>query len=312
MTTARTGQASTIAQLDAPDFLDALDPKAELGEHTDHTVTHRPVPWYRIPSLVCGLSILLVLIVLAVFAPWIAPYNPNAQNVADGLAPVSAAHWLGTDVLGRDVWSRLLYAGRIDLLIGLTAVIPPFVIGVTLGTIAGFRPGRLETLIMRISDVVMAFPFYVLVAALVFSVGAGMLSIYLAVALVTWASYARIMQGQVATARTSDYVAAARSGGIGTTRILWHHILPNTIAQAVVYAVSDMVVMILSVVTLSYLGLGIAPPTPEWGSMISDGQPFLSTHWVLSTAPGIAVVITGIGLGLIGDGLARLIQREAA
>jgi peptide/nickel transport system permease protein len=298
-----------LGGLDPPDFLDPIDPDAAGGQETPGSV-HATVAWYRIPSLVVGLGLLLVLVVLAAFAPLLAPYNPDAQSLGNTLAPASGAHWLGTDELGRDVWSRILYGGRIDLLVGMTAVIAPFLIGVTLGTIAGFRPGRLESLIMRISDVVMAFPFYVIVAALVFAIGTGLGGIYIAIALVTWASYARIMQGQVASVREGDYVAAARSGGLGTARILWRHVLPNTIGQAVVYSVSDMVVTILSVVTLSYLGLGISPPTAEWGSMISEGQPFLSTHWLLSTTPGLAVVVTGMTLGLVGDGLARLLQRE--
>jgi peptide/nickel transport system permease protein len=298
------------ASFTPPDFLDAHDPDGELGPENPGSV-HALAAWYRNTSLVCGLGLLSVLVALAAFAPLIAPYGPNDQLLGDTLAPVSGAHWLGTDELGRDIWSRLLYGGRIDLLVGVTAVIAPFIIGVTLGTIAGFRPGRLESVIMRISDVVMAFPFYVIVAALVFSIGTGIEGIYIAIALVTWASYARIMQGEVATVRGSDYVAAARSGGLGTARVLWRHILPNTIGQAVVYSVSDMVVTILSVVTLSYLGLGVSAPTAEWGSMISEGQPFLSNHWLLSTAPGLAVVVTGIALGLVGDGLARLLRREA-
>ncbi len=214
--------------------------------------------------------------------------------------------------LGRDILTRILYGGRTDILVGITAVIPPFIIGTVLGAIAGFRSSFLASVVMRLSDIVMAFPFYVLVAALVFAVGTGLKGIYIAVAVVTWASYARIMHGQVAAARSADYVQAARAGGLGPLRILTRHVLRNTLGQAIVYAVSDMVTMILSIVTLSYLGLGIAPPAPEWGSMISEGQPFLSTHWEFSTSPGIAVVLTGIGLGLIGDGLARYMRREVA
>jgi peptide/nickel transport system permease protein len=162
--------------------------------------------------------------------------------------------------------------------------------------------------VMRLVDVVVAFPFYVLIIALVFVLGTGERSIYIAITAVGWVSYARIIRGEILVAKRLDYVAAAQSGGLSNARVILRHILPNVITQAIVYAMSDIVQDILAIVTLSYLGLGIAPPTADWGSMISDGQNFLTTHWQLSTIPGFAVVVTGLGLSLLGDGLADVLR----
>lgn len=266
--------------------------------------------WYKIPSLVGGLSLLGLLLLAAILAPWLTPFGPTQQFVGDVLAPPSRDHWLGTDHLGRDVFTRVLHAARIDLRVGLTAVIPPFVIGSTLGLVAGYFGGLVGSAIMRAADVVMAFPYYVLVIALVFVIGPGVGGIYLAVALVVWSSYARIVHGEVLSAKRSDYVLAARAAGLGHFRVMRRHVLPNTISQAVVYSTSDAVVIILGVVTLSFLGLGVPPPTPEWGSMISDARPFITASPHLVIAPGLAVVITGLSLSLIGDGLARALRRE--
>jgi peptide/nickel transport system permease protein len=163
---------------------------------------------------------------------------------------------------------------------------------------------------MRLVDIVVAFPFYVLIIALVFALGPGVRSIYVAITLVGWVSYARILRGEILIAKRQEYVLAAQSAGLSTPRIIRRHILPNAIGQAIVFAMSDIVLDILLIVTLGYLGLGIQPPTPDWGTMIADGQPFLTVHWELSTIPGVAVVITGLGLSLIGDGLADLLRPE--
>lgn len=261
-------------------------------------------------SLKCGVGLLALLGLLAVLAPWLTPFGPNEQDIPNALQGPSGSHWLGTDHLGRDVLSRLLHAARIDIRVGLTAVIAPFTIGSLLGLVAGYRRGWIETLIMRAADVVMAFPYYVLVIALVFAFGPGTKGIYLAVAAVVWSSYARIVHGDVIAASRSDYVLAARAGGLRDIRVMIRHLLPNTIGQAVVYATSDIVVIILGVVTLSYLGLGVPAPTAEWGSMIFAGRPFLQSHPYLVIAPGMAVVVTGLALSLIGDGLARMLRRE--
>jgi peptide/nickel transport system permease protein len=188
------------------------------------------------------------------------------------------------------------------------AVIFPFCFGSLVGTLTGYFGGWFDTVVMRIVDVVIAFPFYVFVIGLVFVVGEGTKGIYIAFAVVDWVVYARAVRSTTLVVRESDYVAAARGGGLGNVRVLLRHVLPNTITQAVVYVMNDIVLVIVAVVTLGYLGLGVQPPTPDWGSMISDGQPFLTTHWELSTLPGIAVVLVGLGLSLLGDGLADALR----
>lgn len=261
-------------------------------------------------SLVLGAGLLGVIVVAAILAPWITPYDPLAHNLESILAPPSSDHLLGTDHLGRDVWSRLLYAARLDLLIGIGAVITPFVTGTLLGAVAGYYGGRIDLAVSAATDMLMAFPYYVLIIALVFSLGPGIPSIFIAMAIVAWVSYARIVRGEVLSARGQQYVMAAKTLGYSDLRIIVRHILPNVITQPVTYAMSDIVVIIVGVVTLSYLGLGVPPPTPDWGSMIASGQSFMTTQWQLSTIPGIAVVIVGLSFSLIGDGLTHRLRPE--
>lgn len=247
---------------------------------------------------------------MAVFAPLLSRFDPIAQDTSHALLHPSWRHLLGTDQLGRDVWVRLLYGARIDLAIGFLAVLIPFVIGSALGCLAGYFGGWLDTLIMRAVDVVLAFPFFVLVIAIVFVLGPGTTSIFVAIAVTGWVSYAWIIRSEIVAAKRQEYVLAARALGYSRRRIILRHLLPNVITQAIVYATSDIVFAILAIVTLGYLGLGVPPPTPEWGSMISDGQQFITTNWQLATIPGVAVVITGLGLALLGDGLADLLRPE--
>jgi peptide/nickel transport system permease protein len=267
--------------------------------------------WYRVPTLMAGLAILLVLVGMAIFAPIVAHgQDPLKQDLVNTLASPSAEHWLGTDQLGRDVWARLVYGARIDLRVGFLAVVFPFILGTTLGSISGYYGRWMDTGVMRLVDVVVAFPFYVLIIALVFALGPGVRSIVIAITIVGWVSYARIIRGEILIAKRQEYVLAAQSAGFSTPRIIGRHILPNVIGQAIVFAMSDIVLSILAIVTLGYLGLGVPPPTPDWGSMIFEGQTFLTTHWWLSTIPGIAVIITGLGLSLVGDGLNDLLRPE--
>jgi peptide/nickel transport system permease protein len=267
-------------------------------------------PWYRITTLMIGLTLVAFLLLVAVLAPVIATHDPIAQNLTAILQPPSAQHWLGTDKVGRDVFSRLVFGTRIDLRVGFLAVLIPFVVGSALGAVSGYFGGVIDAVIMRIVDVFFAFPFYVLVIALVYVLGSGERAIYLAIAAVSWVSYCRIVRAEVLVAKNQDYVVAARLGGLSHSRIIGGHILRNVIAQAVVYAMSDIVLDILAIVTLGYLGLGIQPPAPDWGGMIIDGQPFITTQWWLATVPGLAVVFTGLALSLTGDGLADLLAPE--
>jgi peptide/nickel transport system permease protein len=264
--------------------------------------------WYRQPALMAGLVIIGLILLAVIAAPLLTSYNPDTQNLNATLAGISSQHLLGTDQLGRDTFSRLLYGGRVDLRIAFIAVLFPFVLGTILGSVAGYFGGWIDLIIMRLVDIVVAFPFFVLIIALVFVLGPGERSIYIAITLVGWVSYARIIRGEILVAKRQEYVLAAQSGGLSNLRIIARHLLPNVITQAIIYAMSDIVQDILAIVTLSYLGLGIQPPTPDWGTMISNGQDFLTTHWQLSTIPGLAVVVTGLGLSLIGDGLADLLR----
>jgi peptide/nickel transport system permease protein len=268
----------------------------------------RKAGWYRTPALLAGLILLAVILFMVIAAPLLTSYNPDTQDLNAILSGPSAHHLLGTDQLGRDTWSRLLYGGRVDLQVAFIAVLFPFVLGTILGSVAGYFGGWVDLVIMRVVDIVVAFPFYVLIIALVFVLGPGERSIYIAITAVGWVSYARIIRGEILVAKRQEYVLAAQSGGLSNLRIMGRHLLPNVITQAIIYAMSDIVQDILAIVTLSYLGLGIQPPTPDWGSMIANGQNFLTTHWQLTTLPGLAVVITGLALSLIGDGLADLLR----
>jgi peptide/nickel transport system permease protein len=262
-------------------------------------------------TLLVGLVLLALLVLAAICAPLITSADPIAQDLTKALLPPgSPGHLLGTDRLGRDVLARLLYGARVDLRVGVLAVATPFVLGSMLGLLAGWAGGWFDALLMRIVDMVVAFPFFVLVIALVFALGAGTTSIYIAITLVGWVAYARIVRGEVLVAKNQEYALAARVSGLPTWRILLRHLLPNVILQAVVFSMSDIVLTILAIVTLGYLGLGVPPPTPDWGSMIQDGQQFMLTHWYLPALPGFAVVLTGLALALIADGLVERMGRR--
>jgi peptide/nickel transport system permease protein len=255
-------------------------------------------------------AIILALIVIAVaLAPFLTRFDPTATNPSAALQHSSALHILGTDNLGRDIWSRMLYGGRADLSIAAAAVIVPFIAGVLLGTICGYVGGWFDALVMRIADIVVAFPFYVLVITLVFVLGSGPSSIFIAISLVSWVAYARIVRGETMVLRTKEFIEAGVVSGIGTRRIVLRHIVPNVITQAVVYSMSDIVMNIGVIVTLSYFGLGIVPPTPDWGGMMSDGQQFLAGgYYALTLVPAGAVVLTSFALSLFGDGLAHVLR----
>jgi peptide/nickel transport system permease protein len=265
--------------------------------------------WYRTPSFVAGISILGVIVLLAIFAPLVAP-SPTDQELLNQLQGPSWHHLLGTDDLGRDVWSRIVFGARTDLHIAFLAVLFPFCIGTVIGLLAGYYGGWLDLVVGWLVNTVVAFPFFVLIIALAFALGPGSRSIYIAITIVGWVSYARIVRGEVLVAKRREYVLAAKAGGLSDARILFRHLLPNTITQAIVFSMSDVVLDILAIVTLGYLGIGVQPPTPDWGQMIAEGRGFLTTNWELATLPGIAVVVTALGLALIADGLADLLRPE--
>ena len=259
------------------------------------------------PALQAGLAMTLGWILLALFAPVIAPYHPNAHDMTAILQPPSAAHWLGTDNYGRDVLSRIIHGARIDLLMGLVGVLLPFVIGVTLGLVAGYYGGIIDVVLMRVLDVMLAFPWLVLLMAIIVVLGPGLMSFFIAVALVGWVSFARLVRSRVLVLRSADFVLAGRCLGYGSGRLLWRHVLPNALAPAAVFAMSDVVLVILAGSAISYLGLGVQPPTAEWGLMISEGQSFIFTSWWMAAFPGIALVVLALGFSLMADGLADLL-----
>ena len=249
-------------------------------------------------------AILTGLIVLIVVLGPNALQDTSYQDPDALLAGPSSAHWLGTDQLGRDLLARLVSAGRTDLRIAIVALLFPALFGITVGTVAGYFGGWFDTVVLRLIDVVIAFPFYVLIIALVFVVGPGESGIYTALALVGWVSYARITRNATAVVAEADWVVAARQGGLRTSRVIFRHVVPHTATQAVVVFASDVVVVIVAVITLGYLGLGISAPTPDWGSMIFENRSFITTKWWLPAMPGFAVVLTGLGFSLLGDGIA--------
>ena len=255
------------------------------------------------PSFVSGALLLTVVVLAAALAPALSTHSPTEQDLTSGLLAPSAAHPFGTDQLGRDVLARVLFAARVDLGIAAVAAIAPFVIGVTLGLVSGYFGRATDWVISRITDTVIAFPFYVLVIALVFAIGAGPRGIIVAFAVVGWVGYARVMRSLAASMRQQGWVRAARGAGLSDARVLVRHVLPNVLPQAIVLLASEIVLIMVAIVTLGFLGLGVRPPTPDWGTMISDGQPFVTSHWWLSVLPGLAVVVTGIALALLGDGL---------
>jgi len=254
-------------------------------------------------KLVIGSAIVLVYVLAGIFAPLVAPHDPNAQNVIIRLAPPGGGHLLGTDQLGRDEFSRLIYAVRVDLPIGVAGALLPALLGTLLGAYAGFYGGTLDAVIGRVADVIQAFPVYVFMIALVFALGSGVRAILISFTAIGWVIYARLVRGEILRLKGLDYIQAAHTAGLSRNRILWRHAIPNAIRQSIVYFMSDIVQAIVILASLTFFGLGVAPPTPEWGAMIADGQPYIVTNPILVIAPGVAIMIVGLGLSLIGDGL---------
>ena len=212
---------------------------------------------------------------------------------------------MGTDNLGRDVFSRVVYAARVDLQIGVIMTYVPLVTGVVLGAIAGYFGGWVDTLIMRLVDVVIAFPFLVLVIAILAVVGPGLTGMYIAVLAVGWSLYARLTRAEMLVLREQQFVLAAESLAFSRWRIIFRHAVPNMLRPNIVFSMADFVLNILLAASLSFLGLGVRPPTAEWGAIVAEGQNFLLNAWWITTLPGLVIVIVGIGLSLIGDGLAE-------
>jgi peptide/nickel transport system permease protein len=242
-------------------------------------------------------------LLLALGAGMIAPYDPDAHDLEAFLQPPSLAHPLGTDNFGRDVFSRIIHGARVDLEIGIMGVIWPFMLGTLLGSLAGYFGGVVDMLIMRLVDITLAFPFLVLMIAIIAVLGPGLTSFYIAMALVGWVSYARLVRAQILVLKGSEFILAARNLGYGPLRIIFRHMLPNALVPSIVFSMSDVVLVILAGSSISYLGLGVQPPTAEWGVMIAEGQNFMTTAWWISALPGFAIVFLALGFSLLADGL---------
>lgn len=259
-------------------------------------------------SFCSGLVMLALLVLAMTVGPALMPQDPYALDLTAALQPPSLAHLFGTDDLGRDILARTLVAARIDLQIAIVCVALPFFAGSLIGAISGYVGGTFDALIMRLVDILWAFPFYVLVISIIGSLGPGLANMYLAFTLVVWISFARIVRGEVLVVRRAEYVMAARVLGYGNARIILRHVLPNAITPAIVFAMSDVVLTILAVTSLSFLGLGIQPPAAEWGLMIAEGRNFIFDAWWLATAPGLAIIYVGIAFMLVGDGLDDILR----
>jgi peptide/nickel transport system permease protein len=264
-----------------------------------------PVP------LMAGAALLALFLLVGVAAPLIAPYDPVFQDATARLAPPSLLHPFGTDNYGRDILSRAIWAIRIDLQLAVFGVVFPFMIGTVVGTVAGYFGGIVDTLLMRLIDVVLAFPFLVLMLAVITILGPGLQSFFIAMALVGWVSYARLVRAQIMVLKGSDFAVAARSLGFSHLRIMFRHLLPNALTASLVFAMSDCVLVLLSGAAISYLGLGVQPPAAEWGIMVAEGQGFIARAWWISAFPGFAIVSLAFAFSLVADGLGDLLGRRA-
>jgi peptide/nickel transport system permease protein len=259
-------------------------------------------------SLKVGISLVLAWLLTALFAPWIAPFDPNAIDLENVLQPPGNGWLMGTDQAGRDIFSRVIFAARIDLWMGFMGVLAPLTIGVSIGLFSGYFGGITDAIMMRLVDITLAFPFLILVLAIVAILGPGVGNFIVALAIVAWVSYARLVRAEVMVIRNAEYVQAARSMGFRPFYIITRHVLPNALSPVVVYAMTDMVLVILAGASLGFIGLGVQPPTAEWGVMIADGQPYVTEAWWICLFPGLAAISFGVGLSLIGDGLARMLR----
>lgn len=249
-----------------------------------------------------GLLIIVFWAIVALAAPLIAPADPFAQNIADRLSPPSAQYLFGTDELGRDVFSRVVYGARISLPIGLVVIVFATVIGSLIGASAGYIGGIYDMLIMRLADITLAFPSIVLALAIAAVLGPSLRNALIAMMLVWWPQYSRLARGQVLSVKNNEYVAAAEVVGVPNVRILFRHILPNTFGPILVKAALDAGSAILTIAALSFIGLGAVPPTPEWGAMVSMGR-FKFYNWWLTTFPGLAILTVVLGFNFFGDGV---------
>lgn len=254
-------------------------------------------------SVKIGIGIVALFALAALFAPVVAPADPNQIDFLAKLQAPSPSHWLGTDENGRDIFSRCLHGLRLDLAVIVVVTYVPLPIGVLLGATAGYRGGWLDTVIARATDIMISFPFIVLVIAVIAIVGPGVKGMFIGIPLVSWALYARLARSEMLVIRELAYMEAATALGFSRTRTILRHGVPNLIRSSLVFSTVDLVGNLLLLASLSYLGLGPQPPDPELGAIIAEGQPYLLTAWWVTTLPGLLLVLFGVALGMIGEGL---------
>lgn len=288
------------------------NPKSRLQSRAGQTW----LSWLRFrrnPLAMIGLFISLTLIFMSIFAPLLAPYDPIVQSLPDRLLPpLTPGHWMGTDDFGRDIYSRLLYGSRITLYIVLLVILTAPVVGLIIGTVAGYFGGWVDAVLMRITDIFLAFPKLILALALVAVLGPGMVNAVLAIAITSWPPYARVARAETLTVRNSDYIAAMRLQGASALRLIWGHVMPMCLPSVIIRVTLDMAGVILTAAGLGFLGLGVQPPLPEWGLMISAGRKFLFEQWWVATMPGLAIFIVSLGFNLLGDGLRDVLDQRSA
>jgi peptide/nickel transport system permease protein len=257
--------------------------------------------------ILLGLLLVIPAIVFSVAAPLIAPASPYEQNLMDRLTPplggLTHTYLLGTDSLGRDILSRIIYGSRISLIVGITVVLIGGTIGTTIGVLSGFFGGMVDTIAMRVVDIFLAFPFILLALAMMVVLGPGLWNVILVLGVTSWIPYARVARGKVLAIKEKEFIEAARALGMGVPRIVFRHILPNTLSSILVIASFRVAGAIIGEATLSFLGLGVTPGTPSWGAMLSEGRTYLMIAWWPATLPGLAIMVTVLGINLIGDGV---------
>lgn len=264
------------------------------------------------PLGLAGFIILALLCIVAIFAPLLAPYDPNIQILSDALQAPSAAHWAGTDEFGRDILSRLIYGTRITVqtVFSISLIVGP--IGLLIGVVAGFFGGKTDAFLMRVTDIVLSFPSLILALAFAAALGAGLTTAIIAISLTAWPPIARLARAEALVVRNADYVAAARLYGASPMRILFVYIAPMCIPSVIVRLTLNMAGIILTAASLGFLGLGAQPPSPEWGAMISNGRKFMLDYWWVAVMPGVAILVTSLAFNIAGDVLRDILDPRHA
>jgi peptide/nickel transport system permease protein len=283
----------------------------DLSEITKyHEMEKRPFLQKKYFSLFWGIMAIGSIIAIVWIGPVFLHIDPNYQDMSARLAPPSSAHLLGTDNFGRDILTRIFYGGQIDLQVSLIATTITLIAGIFIGAFAAYYGKWVDAILMRLLDIMIAFPFLVLVIAIIAMLGPGIINLFIAIILVSWTTYARLIRGEILVAKEKEYVIASRALGASNWQLIWKHLLPNSLSSCIVFATSDAVLNILATASLGFLGLGVRPPTAEWGAMISEGRGYMLTNFGITFFPGLAIILTGIAFSILGDGLSEALRPE--